>query len=275
VANLSHAWQLESKESLMTPSNAAQDSIDVTTRLEQQGAALRQTEEALREQRDLITRMMAELKQIQDSARTPRNDDMETVLHENEQVRQANEHLRHALVEYERAALEPKPRSHHDAATEKQVQELRAELKLLQQILDDKNVMIEELRSQAGAPVVKIDVDSYEAELMEFRRQLESDREKLKKEIEELRARNQELDQATREMELEMSRERADLARERQRLERSREEMRLELERAQRSDGGMRDRLAPVQRLREEINVKQPQTTPAPLKRPGVTNKAE
>ena len=67
-----------------------------------------------------------------------------------------------------------------------------------------------------------------------------------------MRSRNDELDEATREMELEMSRERAELARERQRLERLREEARLELERVQR-EAGVRDRLAPVQKLREEM----------------------
>jgi hypothetical protein len=53
-------------------------------------------------------------------------------------------------------------------------------------------------------------------------------------------------------MELELSRERAELARERQRLDRLREEARLELEKVQR-EAGVRDRLAPVQKLRDEI----------------------
>src|SRR5438067_192552 len=64
-------------------------------------------------------------------------------------------------------------------------------------------------------------------------------------------AENEEL----REMEMEMSRERAELARERQRLERLRDEVKVDLERLQR-DGGMRESLAPVQRLREEMHGK-------------------
>ena len=71
-------------------------------------------------------------------------------------------------------------------------------------------------------------------------------------EIEQLRFRNQELDEATREMEMEMSRESAELARERTRLDRLRDEVRHELERVQR-DGGVRQSLVPVQRLREEM----------------------
>jgi hypothetical protein len=57
-------------------------------------------------------------------------------------------------------------------------------------------------------------------------------------------------------MELDLSRERAELSRERQRLERLREEARQDLERLQR-DAGVRERLAPVQRLREEMADKQ------------------
>ena len=107
-------------------------------------------------------------------------------------------------------------------------------------------------------PASEADVDSIEAELNEFRKQLEVDRQKLNAEIQQIRTRNEELDEATREMEMEMSRERAELARERQRLERLRDEVKVDLERLQR-DGGMRESLAPVQRLREEMhNKKQP-----------------
>ena len=106
----------------------------------------------------------------------------------------------------------------------------------------------------AGAPE-NVDLESFEAELNQYRQQLESDRAKLNKEIEHLRIATRELDEATREMEMAMSKERAELARERIRLDRLREEVRNELERVQR-DAGMRESLAPVNKLREEINQK-------------------
>ena len=46
----------------------------------------------------------------------------------------------------------------------------------------------------------------YEAELNEFRRQLEADRQALNAEIDQLRVRNQELTEAARQAELELSR---------------------------------------------------------------------
>src|SRR5262249_23722628 len=88
--------------------------------------------------------------------------------------------------------------------------------------------------------------------------------QKLNKEIQQLRARSTELDEAKRELEVEMSRERAELARERTRLERLRDEAKQEIERVQR-EGGVRERLAPVQRLRDEmIERRQPPSTPRP-----------
>jgi hypothetical protein len=146
-----------------------------------------------------------------------------------------------------------------------QSEELKATINLLRSLLQEKDGVIEDLQKRlAPRPGGDSDMDSYEAELNQFRLQLEADRGKLGKEIEALRARNTELDDATRELELEMSRERAELARERTRVERLREEMRLELERVQR-EAGMRERLAPVQKLREEIvERRQGPTTPQP-----------
>jgi chromosome segregation ATPase len=93
----------------------------------------------------------------------------------------------------------------------------------------------------------------YEAELNEFRRQMETDRQALDKDIEQFRTRTAELHEAVRDAELELSRERAQLARERLQLDRLREEIRQELERGQR-DASHHHHLAPVQRLKEELN---------------------
>jgi chromosome segregation ATPase len=129
------------------------------------------------------------------------------------------------------------------------------EILSLRKQLHEKDQLIERLRSQPGQE--SVDNESYEAELTGFRRQLEADRQKLNKETEQVRSRNKELDEATRELELEMSRERAELARERQRLERLRDDTRQELERIQR-DAGLRDRLTPVNTLRDQIQASQP-----------------
>jgi chromosome segregation ATPase len=99
------------------------------------------------------------------------------------------------------------------------------------------------------------DLETYETELNQYRQQLENDRAKLNAEIDQVRTRNDELDDATREMEMEMSRERAELGRERTRLDRLREDVRAELERMQR-EAAVRETMAPVQKLREELSQK-------------------
>lgn len=135
---------------------------------------------------------------------------------------------------------------------------LQAENALLKKLLEEKDHVIEEYAAKAQqAPRGANDLERYEAELNEFRQQLEGDRTKLNKEVEMLRDRNKELDEAIREMEMEMSKERAELARERMRLERVREEVKADSERLQR-ELAVRDTLGPVQKLRDELNGKQP-----------------
>ncbi|MBI3408100.1 MAG: FHA domain-containing protein [Planctomycetes bacterium] len=124
---------------------------------------------------------------------------------------------------------------------------------------EELRLMVAELEERVhteSAPPPKLstnlDLENYETELNQYRHQLETDRTRLNAEIEQLRGRNHELDQATREMEMEMSRERAELARERTRLDRLRDEVKTDLERMQR-DASVRQDLAPVQKLREEL----------------------
>src|SRR5262245_16528945 len=158
-----------------------------------------------------------------------------------------NEDLRRRICLLESALAEP--------VSSKEADELRAQTELMQRLLEEKDAVIEELQTRqnevAKEVTPEIDVDSFEAELLRDRRQLEADRQTLDAEIQQLKVRNEELDEATREMEMGLSRERADLARERQRLERLRDEVKVDLEKLQR-DGGMRESLAGVQRLREE-----------------------
>ena len=144
--------------------------------------------------------------------------------------------------------------SKHDGAG---ADSLRAENALLKQLLEEKNKVVEELTLKSQqVPKTASDLERYEAELNEFRQQLEADRAKLKAEVETLRDRNKDLDDAIREMEMEMSKERADLARERMRLERVREEVKADTERLQR-ELAVRDSMAPVQKLRDELTQKQ------------------
>src|SRR5439155_12602833 len=127
--------------------------------------------------------------------------------------------------------------------------------------LGEKQALIEQLQAapqQTTASALSDDCD-YEVELTEFRRQLEADRQELNQEIEQLRSRNAELNDAAREAELQLSRERAQLARERVELDRMREEIRQQLECIQR-DAGVRERLAAVERLKEEVVGRQRQS---------------
>jgi DNA repair exonuclease SbcCD ATPase subunit len=165
----------------------------------------------------------------------------------------------------QRLALEELLAALEEARPESENSEHAAEIALLRQQLQERDALLEELQGQPATLAANRDSAAYEAELTEFRRQLEGDRQKFNKEVEQLRARNKELDEATREMELEMSRERAELARERQRLERLRDDTRQELERMQR-DAGLRDRLSPVQSLRDEINHRRHPGTDQPAR---------
>jgi chromosome segregation ATPase len=126
------------------------------------------------------------------------------------------------------------------------------EIAALRKRLDEQERLVQELKEEFEAGAGRdpeSDVAQYEAELNEFRRQLEADRKTLDEEIRQLRSRNEELVQTLRESELEMSRERANLARERHQLNRLRDELRMEIERATR-DFDVRQGLARVQGLK-------------------------
>jgi pSer/pThr/pTyr-binding forkhead associated (FHA) protein len=245
---LSRGFQVverEQQENSKMREEWAKEQAEAGARLAQQRTALAQAEASLREQRTELTRMMAGLKQMQEAIRTQQNAELSALRTENAQLHQL-------LATRDGERVEAAERT---APSEPPTQEPRAETDLLRQLLREKDSLVEELRQQLEqqvAPKPITDVDSYEAELNAFRRQLEGDRQKLNEEIEQLRSRNLELDQATRDMELELSRERAELARERQRLERLREDARVELERSQR-ETGVRDRLEPLHKLREQL----------------------
>ena len=277
------AWELASAG--RKPPDAAAGNVTGLTPPTRQDdelkAGLAHVEASLEEQRQSLALMMAEMAKIHQSlhaSRSPagRSEEDRALLEENAQLHARvkdleilasavgaaepkgrdrsndNELLRHLqLLESEESGLDPVVQA-----------KFQADVERLTHLVQDQEKEIELLKKQA-TPIAKgtlreSDLENYETELNQYRRQLETDREKLNTEIEQLRERNVELNQAVREMEMEMSRERAELARERTRLDRMREEVRIEMERMQR-DGPVRESLASVQKLREEMNQrKQP-----------------
>jgi chromosome segregation ATPase len=256
--------------------------------LDERQLALAQQEATLRGQRGELARMLSELRQLQEELRKPHQTELDALTRENDDLRQMlaaaeaqfaqagssaaseralkesrakNELMRMLLQERDRALTEARQQlaaaPSAEAAAPADLELLRTENDSLQQLLAEKDRLLEEARAQAAAKPDKAasELERYEAELNQDRQQLERDRAKLHTEIEQLRSRNQELDEATRELEMEMSRERAELARERMRMERMREELKADMEKLQR-EMSVRESLGPVQRLREEMNLK-------------------
>jgi len=234
--------------------------------------------------------MIGELRQLQEELRRPHKAELQTLAAENERLRHAvteyaarltqpaeteaptrelddaraeAELLRELLDERERQLAElhnllgtAEPAGSL-GASEARLAPLQAENDLLKQLLAEKDSLVEELREKAAPKPAKSasELERYEAELNEYRLQMEADQGKLTRELEQLRVRNQELDDATREMEMEMSRERAEMGRERIRVERMRDELKTDMEKMQR-EMSVRECLAPVQRLRDEMAQK-------------------
>jgi DNA repair exonuclease SbcCD ATPase subunit len=227
---------------------------------DEQHQALSLAEAALREQRTELAKMIGELKSLQGSIRRQQSGDVQALLEENQQLRDmVGELERRLALQVELAQSTPPAPGAPDA----HVEPLLEENQMLRQLLEEKSHAVGELEERLrSAPVPKVtakvqandqDLENFEAELNQFRRQLENDRTRFDQECEQFRERQAELDEATKEMEMAMSRERAELARERIRLDRLREEVKNELERMQR-DAGVMQSLAPVQRLREQLN---------------------
>jgi myosin heavy subunit len=272
---------------------------EAQTIVDRQRAALAQQEAALKSQRADVSRMIGELRQLQEELRRPHKAELQSLADENERLRQTvSEYaarltqpaevaptqeledaraeaalLRELLDERERQLAEHQltaaERAESPGASEAQLAPLQAENDLLKQLLAEKDSLVEELREKAAPKPAKSanELERYEAELNEYRLQMESDRAKLTRELEQLRMRNQELDDATREMEMEMSRERAEMGRERIRMERMRDELKTDMDKMQR-EMSVRESLAPVQRLRDEMaQKKQPGATANPGER--------
>jgi adenylate cyclase len=278
-----HQRQKLDQEAMNNKEQVALEQAEASALLEKQRAAIVEAETALREQRGELARMMNDLRELQSEIKKEQGQGVRALSQENDDLRRLLADAEQRLAEVGSAEASRQLDEPGGA-----VEELRKDNDLLRLLLDEKEQVLEQLRQELqsrqgepgqgdpgqrqpdqgdpgqGQPAAprsahSLDLDSYEAELNRDRQQLEAERGKLNQEIEQLRVRNEELDGATREMEMEMSKERADLARERVRLDRLREEIRSEVERVQR-DAGIRETLAPVHKLREELAQKKPGT---------------
>ncbi len=128
-------------------------------------------------------------------------------------LRQENERLRRLVTQ--------------PAAEVEELRELRVQLAAARRENQEKELQIQRLLAQpqfVDPSPAGMDLESYETELAEFRRQLQEDRKGLNLEIRELRSRTLALEEAARVRELELAQERADLSAERAELDRLRAE---------------------------------------------------
>ena len=233
----------------MKTENPFQETEVVLDRLCQQHEAIALAEQTLREQCQEMGGLLKGLSQKYQATQGQS-------LAELEVLRMGNECLRQLVAERDQQLAELNQRLTGAPQREPQTGPQLVELNDLRAQLKEKEALVEELRvarqERPAASFVDVADRDYEAELTEFRRQLEADRHGLNEEIQQLRARNAELNEAAREAELQLSRERAQLARERVQLDRLREEIRQELDRVQRN-AGVRERLVAVERLKDEV----------------------
>ena len=172
-----------------------------------------------------------------------------------QELREAEARLAREQARLERQAAEATPGPGSTPApagdTAALVQSLRAEIA-------NRDAAIARLQQQLDRQAARTNVEnsgSYEAELHRFRLELEEDRRVLNEQIAQLQQRQEEMEEAARETELQLSKERAIFANERAEMNRLREEIRQERERQQR-EGGARDRLGSVSKLKEELTGK-------------------
>jgi pSer/pThr/pTyr-binding forkhead associated (FHA) protein len=136
------------------------------------------------------------------------------------------------------------------------VEDARELIAVLTRQLEEKDALIEELcreqeaNEQRAAARAAAEIERFEVEFRELRRQLQADRQVLEAEARHLQVRRAELEETVREEERQICRERIDLARERVDLERLRELHRIDLARAER-EGELRKRLEPLRRHKE------------------------
>ncbi len=165
----------------------------------------------------------------------------EELLAENEQL--------HQLLEQARERLNQE---------EKMAEKWHLQEQQYERLLEEKSELIRHLQDQLeghSGPSAIIEGSRRsprDEELIALQQELERERDQLKLDEEALMA-------EMRNMEVQMSRERADLARQRTELQRLHSELQHELEVASR-DAALRERLAPLYRLHEEVIRRRPAT---------------
>jgi DNA repair exonuclease SbcCD ATPase subunit len=295
-------WDQEQEATALQAERQYEQVARAETALREQREQLARAEAALREQRSEVVRLMAEMCQNRQNARQLTADD--------EELRQENERLRQELAERDVASSPPEAEKLR--ALEAEVAALKEQLEAAQDqtatvpaqgadrkpsgilprvaLLDEIAALREQVRERddrieellvrpeekIGRKVGLEHSGGYEADLAQYHQELERDRALLNEQIAEVQERNAALEEAAREAELQLSRERAQMARDRAELTRLRDEIRGEQERRLR-DGGALDRLAPINRLKEELAAAARQgedgSRPGALRQRNVTGK--
>jgi chromosome segregation ATPase len=232
----------------MNNDTAVQESHTVFDRLREHQEAIALVQHTLHEQCQQLGHLLNDLSKYQGTH--------DQCLAELDVLRMGNECLQQMVAERDEHLGKLTQQLSSAAPENSEVETHLAEVAVLREQLKEKDALLAELRAArpetSPTPSLQDSDRDYEAELTDFRRQLEADRRELNEEIQQLRARNAELNEVVRETELQLSRERAQLARERVQLDRLREEIRQELERDQRT-ADVRERLAAVERLKEQV----------------------
>jgi hypothetical protein len=170
--------------------------------------------------------------------------------------RELTQYANHLLRTRRRLQELGPPRSRQVQANPAQLEQLRAELAAARREGEEKEAQIQQLltaRHVVDPAARGMDVESYEAELAEFRRQLQEDRRGLHEEIRQLRARTLALDETTRAMETQLAEERVRLSQERDELDRLRDEVSRQLPQ------GAPERNPVVRRFKETLAADEPQ----------------
>jgi DNA repair exonuclease SbcCD ATPase subunit len=232
----------------MNTENAPKEADAILTLAGQLHEKAVRADQDLREAHELLGNLLADLRTFYPAAGNLGGIEVETLHSEIERLNQ--------LLQERDPQLD---------GTNQPTDEESSEVAILRRQVQEQDALIEKLRAEGEkVPLSREEMDAadYEAELNEFRRQLETDRKALNEEVVQLRTRNTELNEVAREAELELSRERAQLARERAQLNRLREEVRQELEVAERH-ASVQEQLAPVQRLKDELNERNRRSRPS------------
>jgi chromosome segregation ATPase len=163
-----------------------------------------------------------------------------------ERLRSENAELKQMVAEY---------REHIET---NQLQDWEQKIQEAEQLLSEKDTLIESLQKQVGEWEEKLktnrfvpsddDLAQMADELDKERSQFAQERKQLDLERKQLKEDEESLMKQMREMEVGMAKDRAELARQRTELQRTQIEVRHELELLQRGDATMKDRLAQFQR---------------------------